>query len=352
MEKLLKALLLTISLLSISCVSNNANEEIKMTLYSGNIYLYGESHGDERIINKEFKILNEFYNNGMRHLFLELPYFTGEFLNIWMKEENDTILNEIFNDSYGTAGHNDFTLEFYKKIKRYCPEIIIHGTDIGHQYNTTGYRYLSYLKQNNMSSSIKYKVAQENIEQGIYYYKNKKDAVFRENKMVENFIKEINSIDNIDIMGIYGRAHTGLEEMNYTKSVPSMANQLKTILNTNFKSVDLKILTEPLSTEKIKLNKKIYVAEYFGVQSLNGFKDFEYRKFWRIQNAYNDFENNKSTNDNLPYNNYPMKINKGQLFMIEYKKIDGTLFKSFYISNGKVWRNRPTTVDIIIPNEN
>jgi len=53
----------------------------------------------------------------MRHLFVELPYYTAEFLNIWMKSDSDEILDELYNDWIGTALYNPYTKEFYKKIK-------------------------------------------------------------------------------------------------------------------------------------------------------------------------------------------------------------------------------------------
>ena len=46
----------------------------------GQIYLYGESHGVERILNKELERWQGYYNDdGMRHLFVEYPYYTAEF---------------------------------------------------------------------------------------------------------------------------------------------------------------------------------------------------------------------------------------------------------------------------------
>jgi len=50
-------------------------------------------------MDKEFELWHEYYNNkNMRHLFVELPYYTAEFLNIWMKSDSDEILDELYND--------------------------------------------------------------------------------------------------------------------------------------------------------------------------------------------------------------------------------------------------------------
>ena len=37
-------------------------------------YLFGEIHGSEAVCLKEFEIWKEFYDGGLRHLFLEIPY--------------------------------------------------------------------------------------------------------------------------------------------------------------------------------------------------------------------------------------------------------------------------------------
>ena len=77
-------------------------------------------------------------SDGMRHLFLESPYYSCEFLNIWMQEEGDEILDAVYDDLEGTASYVPATKEFYKKIKEQCPETIFHGTDVGHQFWSTG----------------------------------------------------------------------------------------------------------------------------------------------------------------------------------------------------------------------
>lgn len=53
--------------------------------YSGQIYLYGEVHGVKSILEKEFKIWKAYYeNHEMRHLFIEIPYYSAEYINFWM----------------------------------------------------------------------------------------------------------------------------------------------------------------------------------------------------------------------------------------------------------------------------
>jgi len=81
-------------------------------------------------------------------------------------------------------------------------------------------------------------LAHEAVKQGKYYYENS-DDVYRENKMVENFIREYDALNGECIMGIYGNAHTSLDAMDFTDSVPCMANQLKDIYKDIIYSEDL-----------------------------------------------------------------------------------------------------------------
>ena len=52
---------------------------------SNQIFLLGELHGQESFFQKEFEIWSAYYNEyGFRDLFLEFPFYTAEYLNIWM----------------------------------------------------------------------------------------------------------------------------------------------------------------------------------------------------------------------------------------------------------------------------
>ena len=68
-----------------------------------------------------------------------------------------------------------------------------------------------------------------------------------------------------------------------------------------------------------------YEAEYCGMQDLTDFENYKMRKYWRLKNAYQNV-NKYNTFDYLPYNNYPFKVNAGEVFRIEYLKTDGTGF--------------------------
>lgn len=314
---------------------------------SGEIYLYGELHSNEEIIKKEFELWKDYYHNGgLRHLFLESPYYTAEYLNLWMQAADDEILDEIYDDWEGSAAHNPYLKEFYQKIKEQCPETVFHGTDVGHQYETTGKRYLNYLRANQLENSRQYSLAQECIEQGKYYYENSDDA-YRENKMAENFIRFFDALNGESVMGIYGGAHIGIESMDYsTQSVPSMANQLFDSYGDALHSEDLTWIKEdidPVRIDTITVAGKEYEAAYFGKEDLTGVQDFSYREFWRLENAYDDLKNRPRTGDVLPYNNYPMLIETEQVFILELGKTDGSVVRAYYRSDGNQWEGMAVT---------
>ncbi len=213
---------------TVSCSNNTANvSENTVSRSLAQIFLYGEKHGIDAIMEREFEIWHEHYHEeGMRHLFLESPYYSCEFLNIWMQENGDEILDAIYEDLEGTAAQVPALKDFYRKIKAQCPETVFHGTDVGHQFFSTGERFLEYLEQNNLEDTEQYSITQEVIKQGKHFYETS-DDVYRENKMTENFILAFDSLNGEKVMGIYGGSHIGLDKMVFTGNVPCMGNQLR-----------------------------------------------------------------------------------------------------------------------------
>lgn len=154
-------------------------------------------------------------------------------------------------------------------------------------------------------------------------------------------------------MGFYGGAHTGLNAMDYnTGTVPCMANQLKERYGDNVHSTDLTYLTindmEPIRVDVITINGIDYEASYFGTQDLTGFKDYAYREYWRLEGAYDVFKNSPTTDDVLPYTNYPTILESEQVFVIDYTMINGDIIRKYYRSDGNTWNGFPTTVEFII----
>lgn len=344
--------LLCFMLVGILLIAINGCSRVKQQTSSkkhGDIYLYGEYHGVKEILDQEFDLWYDYYHNqGMRHLFIEDPYYTAEFLNLWMKAEDDTILEQLFIDWIGTAANTSYYKEFYQKIKKECPETIFHGTDVGHQYDSTGKRFLEYLKEEGKESSEQYALAEEAIEQGKYYY-NHDDNVYRENKMAENFIREFDKLKNQNIMGIYGAAHTDLESMDYyTLSIPCMGNQLKERYGESVFSKELSSVgdVEPERVDTIELAGKEYQASYFGIKDITGkVEGFTQLKFWRIENAYDDFEHESYIRDSLPSYNYPTAIKIGDVWLVEATKTDGSILKLYYRCDKNIWITKGFRID-------
>ncbi len=168
--------------------------------------------------------------------------------------------------------------------------------------------------------------------------------------MVENFIREYDKLSGESIMGIYGASHTDPEGLNYTRTVKSMAYQLKEHYGDIIHSEDLSGIAkdiEPYRVDTIQFNGKDYEASYFGKQDLSH-RDYSYREFWRLENAYDDFADNPKTRDVLPYNNYPMLIEKGQVFVIDYTKKDGSVERKYYRADGNEWKGLQTTEEFKI----
>lgn len=320
------------------------------------IYLYGEVHANKNIIEKEYELWHDYYHNhGMRHLFIESSYYTAELLNCWMKAEEDDIFEQVFNNQKGTASYNEHTYNFYHKIKQECPETVFHGTDIGHQYWTTGYDFLKKLREEGKEESKEYTIAEENITQGQKWYENiERDYDFRENAMVENFRREFDALEGESIMGIYGAAHVVLGEKASHGTVDNMATQLKSFYGDDLYVEDLRelasIVVDAIRIDNWEINGKRYDAEYYGEVDISQLEKYQSREFWKILEPGSDFDDWESTGEILPYDNYPVnKIEVGDVFMVRYLRKDGGEEWRYYKADGTVWNDLESTRVIVSP---
>ena len=233
---------IAISLLAAVCVTALILDLSDRTtdVYPNNdtmIRLYGEMHGVKKYHEIEFELWKDLYNEGYRDLFVELPYYSAEFINIWMKQDNDQLLDLFFDEIRGTQYGNKYYHDFFCNIKANCPETVFHGTDVGHQYKTTGARYLNYLEEHGLTDSENYKLAQECIRQGEEYYATRttNDGIspVREAYMVTNFRNAYDRCGSGRIMGIYGSYHTDLSDPDL------MAGQLKSVFGEKISSVKM-----------------------------------------------------------------------------------------------------------------
>ncbi len=180
------------------------------------IRLYGEAHGAKEYYDIEVALWKSYYDKGDRALFVELPYYTAEYLNLWMREDSDEIIDQIFADIQGTQSGNAYYYEFWHEIKESCPETVFYGTDVGHQYDVTGKRYLEYLADKGLEKSENYRLAEECIKQGMEYYEEDTThngiSSIRESYMVSNFIDAYSRCGSETVMGIYGSYHVDLND--------------------------------------------------------------------------------------------------------------------------------------------
>jgi hypothetical protein len=58
--------------------------------------------------------------------------------------------------------------------------------------------------------------------------------------MAENFRCAFDKLNGESVMGIYGSAHIGLDKMDFTNTVPSMANQIREFYGEALHSEDLR----------------------------------------------------------------------------------------------------------------
>ncbi len=94
----------------------------------------------------------------------------------------------------------------------------------------------------------------------------------------------------------------------------------------------------PLRTESMNIGGKDYVANYYGRQDISSWSDtYAYRDFWRLENAYEDFQNCSLTGEALPENNYPMAIESGQVFVIDYSLKEGGVTRRLMRCDGDLW---------------
>ncbi len=110
-------------------------------------------------------------------------------------------------------------------------------------------------------------------------------------------------------------------------------------------------MTEPLSTEEMTISGKEYTASYFGEEDISSFSEaYQSRRFWRIEDSFNDFKGCKESGDTLPYSNYPTAVSEGDVFLIEYIRRDYGSERMYYRAEGDFFKGSPTATGFIIDN--
>ena len=316
---------------------------------TGRIYLYGETHADPACLEQELAAWDGYYHElGMRDLLIEVPSYTAQFMNLWMKAEDDAILSRLFEDWEGTAMHDQGVWDFYKSIKEQCPETVFHGFDVGHQYNTTGARYLIGLALTGQMGSADWDETQQTIEQGKQYYQTGDDA-YRENIMAENLARIFESLPmGASVMVITGSAHSNLYAMDYnTGTVPCMAGQLRQQYGAALQARNLSDginYTRAGDTQLVRLAGTDYTAVCLGEQDLSSrLPGYQSRTFWLVEGAYEAACALPATGEFLPYDNYLNPVEEGQVYRVDYLLADGSAESRYYRADGTLWQGQPAT---------
>ena len=300
------------------------------------LYLYGEIHGSEVINYTEFELWNNFYKTGLRHLFMELPYFYTGFINRWMKMKDDQILDELFIGD--VVGDSEYDRNFFKQIKELCPETVFHGTDIGHKFDTLGTAYLKSLSP----YSNEYKITSENISQAKEYYdfiQESKNGDYsagshiREKYMAKNFIRELESVNSCDIVGIYGEAHLfsdsadtfGIEQNMLSMIEKYYANGI------NIEKTLVRDIITPIKKIKSIIFGKEYDISFFGGLYTPWDENADYITFSKIENAFSHFKNLSKKDNIIPASMYPVTVLKNDVFIIESFKNRKSVMKQLFI---------------------
>lgn len=134
---------------------------------------------------------------------------------------------------------------------------------------------------------------------------------------------------------------------------PSSVNNSEAVLNVFPRlvwQISVKGVMDTMNIEKMLIDGKEYDSVYLGERDMSSWSSvYSKRKYWRLENAYNDFKDNPKLEHVLPYNNYPpINIETTQVFVIDYYKSDETVERKYYIADGSVWNEMPCTREIIL----
>jgi hypothetical protein len=356
MKKIIRLLPLILAVIMMLLNGCGPIKAIKNSKLSAGIYLCAELHSEKECLDKELQRWGEFYEKGARHLFIEDSYSGAQLLNIWMHEDNDDILDQIWEDTKGTQGCSQVSYDFYKTIKRDYPETIFHGTDIGHQYATTGARYVKKLEEEGKEDTEEYRITVENNESGKKFYdlgnyETIESANYREQKMVEYFIREYEALSGEFIMGIYGWGHLELDSTHCCEGTDQqMVIQLKEKYG-DLIQVEGMTWRDPISTEKMIVNGKEYDATYFGETDISDW-EWTYVKYrvWRLEDSYEDLKDcypDYSWGYQYVYE-YPMKVEKNEIYIMEFEDIEGNTERAYFKSDIVQCEGSPATLGISV----
>jgi hypothetical protein len=249
----------------IDCYAEELNNYDDLAQYQ--IVLIGENHGIAKTYDVELEIFEYLYKSqNVRDLFIESGYCATQLLNRYIKTGNLIYLNTIFANTRGTMGSSFENYNFFIKLRAKCPEVVLHGIDVEHQWESTGISYLCLLlSEQKRIEGIPYWSVPGTLDGFIEYYEHNKEKYsvlendleefdrgilsvkkgkcyttnnnqyeaekYREETMTLNFEIEYSNLGNKKVIGIFGLAHTGLNE-NRTPKKKDLINVIFDLANT------------------------------------------------------------------------------------------------------------------------
>ena len=321
------------------------------------VLLCGEAHDEARCKEQELALWRARYAAGDRDLFLEVGAARRELLRRRVRTGGEGMRDLVYRNWEGTLSQTELTEDFYRQLRADCPETVLHGIDLEHQYKTTGRFCLALLEKEGRQGSETYRKVLRSVEQGERFYQGwdgdlfSRDNAYRENVLAENFRCEYESLGRRRVMGIFGAAHTDPYGLDYyTASVPSMGAQLRERYGGDILCRDLRGENLPEKTT-LSVAGTEFEAIYYGEYPVTRRDILRSGEFWRLADAYETFSRWEASGDNLPGDEYPMAVRPGEAYAIHYTRWVGEDFWWYGVCEEMRLENGTLNTAEVIPPE-
>ena len=331
--------------------------------FNGTAHFYGELHGDPQLIAFQLARWGYYYeNHGMRHLLMELPFFSAAFLNVWMQADDDSILDAWLADIRGTAMDVSYTRDFLVAIKANYPETVFHGTDVGHQQGQ-GVRFLAHLRSEGLEGTEIYEQTLLNMAQGRRHRAEEGTHISRVTDKFDNIVEVLNSLPNENIMGaFFGIAHMSLGYYDgliapgqltvAQRLVDQFGDQIQIRDITPYRVRPAAIMLDEVVGTPVRITVEgiVFDAKYYGTDGPLEFAIGRFhRLFFRLDDGYEHFSEHERNGDFLPHHeNFLMPVGEDEVFLTLLRFMDGTELPLFYRTSQELFRGLPTTVGFAV----
>ena len=122
---------------------------------------------------------------------------------------------------------------------------------------------------------------------------------------------------------------------------------MEDLVGENFPTLSQLELPAEGETRTFDLGGKTYSAVCIGWQDIRELTGGQYlaRVFWQLEEgAFADFESARTTGAVLPYENFPVPVEEGQVFAADYIMFTGGTVRYYLRADGTLWEGVETTV--------